>query len=286
MARTIKEIKKAMTDAFLADATVRQKYGISGTGDFDDSFSSVSLESIIFYIVASAIYVLEVLFDQFRIDVDEKVETAVVASIPWYHKVCLEYQHGDELVYDEATSQFRYPTVDPSKQLVKFAACRDKGGGVLVLVSGEGANGLPAALSDDILSPFKNYLNSRKPAGVIMEVHSYNPDEITISMQVQYDPMVMKADGSLISDASVYPVENAVSTYLRTIVYGGVFNKTKLVDAVQSASGVADILLGQVAVKADGTEGFTTVAGNNYTAIGGALKPVNLKSTIEYVLQL
>lgn len=286
MARTVKAIKKTMTDSFMSDPDIRQKYGLSGNGSFEDTFSSVSLESILFFIVASAIYILESLFDQFRNDVDAKIATAVLASIPWYHKVCLEYQHGDSLVYDDATGQFHYQTVDTSKQVIKFAACRDKGGGVLVLVSGEDAQGLPAALSKDILTPFKSYLNSRKPAGVIIEVYSYDPDEIRIYMQVQYDPMIMNEDGSLISDRSVFPVEDSVDTYLRNIVYGGVFNKTKLVDAVQSATGVADVLLGNVETKADPASDFSLIQGNNYTAVGGALKAVNLKTTIEYVLQL
>lgn len=275
-----------MTEAFMSDPDIRQKYGLSGSGSFEDTFSAVSIESILFFIVASAIYVLESLFDQFRSDVDEKIATAVLASIPWYHKICLEYQHGDSLVYDETTGQFCYRIQDSSKQLVKFAACRDKGGGVLVLVSGEDADGLPTALSDDILTPFKSYLNSRKPAGVIMEVYSYDPDEIRIYMQIQYDPMTMSEDGSLIADASVFPVEDAVETYLQGIVYGGVFNKTKLVDAVQSATGVTDVILNDVETKADTASDFSSVQGNNYTAVGGALKAVSLKTTIEYVLQL
>lgn len=286
MARSIKEIKKTMTDAFMADLDIRQKYSLTGNVSFEDSFSAVSIESILFFIVASAIYVLESLFDQFRNDIDEKIATAVLASIPWYHKVCLEYQHGDSLVYDDATGQFRYAVQDTSKQIVKFAACRDKGGGVLILVSGEDAQGLPSALSNDILVPFKSYLNSRKPAGVIMEVYSYNPDEIRIYMQVQYDEKVMNEDGSLISDESVFPVEDAVETYLRNIVYGGVFNKTRLVDAVQSATGVEDVILNNVETKADTAIAFSPIQGNNYTAVGGTLKAIDLKTTIEYVLQL
>ncbi len=285
MARTIKEIKKEMTDAFMADSVIRQRYGLKGSS-FEDEFSTVSVESIVFFIVASAVFVLEVFFDRFRFDVDNKISTAVLASIPWYHKICLEYQHGDELVYNDANGQFLYAEVNQAKQLVKYAACRDKGGGVLVLVSGEDEKGTPIALSNDVLVPFKSYLNKRKPAGVIVEVYSYDPDEISISLQVQYDPMLLNSDGSLIADRTVFPVEDAISGYLSGIVYGGMFNKTRLVDAVQAASGVADLLLGTVKVKADKDSGFSTVTGNNYTAAGGALKPVNLKMTVKYVLQL
>lgn len=275
-----------MTDAFMADEVIREKYGITGNGNFENTFSSVSVESILFFIVASAIYVLESLFELFRIDVEKKVETSVLASIPWYHKICMEYQHGDELVYDESTGRFKYPAEDRTKQVIKFAACRDKGGGVDVLVSGADSSGAPIALSNNVLTAFKSYLNKCKPAGVIVSIHSYNPDEITMTLQVQYDVMLLNPDGSLISDSAVFPVENAINEYLKNITYGGVFNKTKLIDAVQSATGVVDVLLNGVIVKPDGETDFAVVSGNNYTANGGAFKSVKLKNNIQYVVQL
>ena len=106
-----------MTQQFMADATIQELYGFSVGAVFEDTFSAVSLESIWFSIVASAIYVLESLFDAFRADVDAKIAGAVVASIPWYHKICLEFQYGDSLVYDEETQGFVYPVIDTTKQL-------------------------------------------------------------------------------------------------------------------------------------------------------------------------
>ena len=46
MARTVAEIKKTMTDAFMADATIREKYGLNESSTWNGSFSSVSLENI------------------------------------------------------------------------------------------------------------------------------------------------------------------------------------------------------------------------------------------------
>lgn len=285
MARSIKEIKKSMTDAFMADRTVRQKYGLTGNASFEDTFSAVSIESIIFFTVASAIYILETIFDRFRTDTDGKLSSSILATIPWYHAVCLEFQYGDELVYDEATGQFRYETVDETKQVVKYAACRDRGGGVLILVSGEADSGDPVALSDDVLSVFKKYISSRKPAGVIVDVYSYDPDTIQLAITVQYDSLVLNADGSLIDSPSVFPVEDAVNTYLKGIVYGGTFNKTKLIDAVQEASGVDDVILNSAS--AESATGIATViSGNNYTAKGGAFRSENLRTSISYVLQI
>lgn len=286
MARTIRQIKAAMTQQFMADATIIDRYGLQEGAVFEDTFSAVSLESIWFGIVASAIYVLESIFDVFREDVDAKIAGAVVASIPWYHKIALEFQYGDSLVFDAATQGFVYPTVDTSKQLVKFASCRDMGGGVYVLVSGADADGNPVALSSAVLTAFESYLRERKPAGVLLDVRSYNPDQVRLQLTVQYDPQVLTSSGELIADPSVKPVEASVEAYLRGIVYGGVLNKTKLVDAVQGAQGVLDVVLDSVAVKPANGSAFVTVTGNNYRSVGGSFVTSNLTSGISYVLSL
>ena len=286
MARTIREIKAAMTQQFMSDPTIVEMYGFTEGAVFEDTFSAVSLESVWFSIVASAIYVLETLFDLFRADMDKKISGAVVASIPWYHKIALEFQYGDSLVFDEATQGFVYPVVDTTKQLVKFAACRDMGGGVYVLVSGADSSGNPVALSSDVLSAFESYLRERKPAGVLLSVNSLNPDLVRSVMTVQYDPQVLTPDGELITDPSVKPVEDAVNAYLKGIVYGGVLNKTKLVDAVQGARGVIDVVLTSVSVKPANGSSYEVVTGNNYRSVGGSFKSNNLTSGITYVVSL
>ena len=286
MARTIKQIKKSMTDQFMADPVLREKYGLTAEDTFDGSFSAVSFESILFGIVAAAIYTLEAIFDAFRREIDTKIAGSVVASIPWYHKICLEYQHGDNLVLNEATSEYVYELIDDSKKLVKFAACRDRGGGVYILVAKEGADGYPEALSNDVLTAFREYVNRRKPAGVITDVYSYNPDDITLSIRVQYNPILLNSDGSLITDPSVFPVEDAVNNYLASILYGGTFNRNKLIDAVQSVEGVQDLILGEVSAKASGAQSYSVVEGNNYTSVGGSFRSANLRNTISYVLEI
>ena len=286
MARTIRQIKGAMTQQFMEDSTIMERYGFAAGSTFEDTFSAVSLESIWFSIVAAAIYVLETLFDAFRADVDAKIAEAVVASIPWYHKISLEFQYGDQLVFDEKTQAFVYPVIDTSKQIVKFAACRDLGGMVYVLASKDNGSGSPAALSSAELTAFSSYLHERKPAGVLLQAASYSPDQVRVTMAVQYNPQVLGSDGHLIAEPSIYPVEKAINDYLSGIVYGGALNKTKLVDAVQAAEGVIDVALATVSVKPATGSTFTPVAGNNYISTGGSFVSNNLRNGISYVLSL
>lgn len=274
-----------MTQQFMSDSVIRTKYGLTGDATFDDTFSKVSLESIWFSIVASAIWVLESIFDVFRGEVEARISSAVVASIPWYHQIALEFQYGDELVFDEETQQFVYPEIHPAKQVVKFAAARDLGGGVLVLASGADSDGKPVKLSNAVRAALESYLNQRKPAGVLLEVESHDPDEVFVYGKVQYDPQLLNANGQLLADTSVRPVDDAIAAYLHDIVYGGVLNKTKLTDAIQGAVGVVDVILEEVEVKPEYAAIEEPIVGNNYTSYSGSFKSW-INYGIDYVLSL
>ena len=55
MARTIDQIKESITSEYLAQREVQIKYGITPGTKWEDAFSKVSIENIIFYVVASAL---------------------------------------------------------------------------------------------------------------------------------------------------------------------------------------------------------------------------------------
>ena len=281
MARSISEIKRTMTDAFMQDKAIRDAYGLPADKTrFADCFSAVSLENLLFYIVAACHYVLESIFEKFTQDVEQKISRAVVASIPWYFDKAKAFQYGDALVLNPRTFGYEYAKVDTSKQLVKYVAVRDRGASIEMLISA-GQNGKPTPLSDEVLTAFKHYINAIKIAGVVINVRTRKADELTIAVKVVVDPLKINRQGVDIA-SSEKVVEHAIENYLADIVYGGTFNKTKLVDAIQRVDGVVDVVLGVCKYKA-GDE-YKEIAGNNYTAVGGSFVVVGLDKTIEYVV--
>lgn len=283
MARTVAEIKKTMTDAFMADATIREKYGLKEDSTWNGSFSSVSLENIIFFIVAACCHVLESIFELHAKEVEEKISMAVVASVPWYYKMAKAFQYGDSLVLNEDTQQYGYAAIDEGKQVVKYAAVRDRGTSVQILVSGE-KDGKPVALSNSVLTVFKEYMNRVKVAGVVLSIRSKNADKMVIMAKVYVDSLVINSDGTLISDGSK-PVEEAINAYLANIVYGGTFNKTKLTNAILGVEGVSDVEIGECSYMEDGGTEYTVIKGNNYTALGGCFVSEGLSNSLSYVVQ-
>ena len=282
MARSVSEIKKTMTDAFMADATIREKYGLSVNDTFSSKFSSVSIENILFFIVAACCHVLEVLFDNHKSDVEEKISMAVVASVPWYYKMALAFQYGDSLILNDRTQQYEYATIDESKQLVKYAAVRDKGTSVQILVSGD-QGGSPVALSNDVLAVFKQYMNRVKIAGVILHITSNPSDSVTVTATITIDPLVLNENGELLSDGRK-PVEEAITSYLKHIIYGGTFNKTKLVDVIQAVEGVVDVELEECKYRHANSLEWTVMSGNNYTGNSGSYIPLDLERSLTYVV--
>lgn len=282
MARTVAEIKKQMTDAFMADAAIREKYGLREGDTWSGSFSSVSLESIMFFIVAACCHVLEVVFEEYVKVVDDKVSMAVVASVPWYYKMAKAFQYGDSLVLNEDTQQYGYAAIDEGKQVVKYAAVRDRGTSVQILVSGE-KDGKPVALSNSVLTVFKEYMNRVKVAGVVLNISSKESDKLSISATISVDSLVIDENGVKLSDGTM-PIEEAIENHLKDIQYGGTFNKTKLISAILSVDGVEDVELGTCSYKRDGDLSWTTLAGNNYIGESGSYIPEKLSETLSYVV--
>ena len=225
---------------------------------------------------------MEALFDRHRQDVDDKISRAVVASVPWYYKVARQFQYGDALAFDETTSQWRYPTTDEKKRLVRYVAVRDRGTSIQILASAD-KDGLPEPLSADILTAFKHYMNRVKIAGVVLNVRSLPADYIQIRATIQVDPLIFSTNGTRNGEES-RPVEDSINAYLRGITYGGTFNKTRLVDAIQGVEGVVDVALAECLYKTAADTDYRPVAGNNYTAVGGSFVAIGLQNSIRYVV--
>ena len=97
MARTIAEIKKEMTDAYISNSIIRDIYGITGDADFDSVFSPVSIESTLFYIFAATAHVIEQMFDQFKTDVEERIDANIyrrcagIIAVRWLFSMVIRW---------------------------------------------------------------------------------------------------------------------------------------------------------------------------------------------------
>ena len=246
MARTHNEILDSIRADFVANVTLQEAYGLDPEVTFLEQFSKTSIEAIWTYIVASAIYLHELIIDKKQTEIETTIANKQSFSIPWYKANCLKFQYGDTLVFNEETYRFEYAAEDSEKQIVQNASVRtliDEGVSKLqVFITKSGK----AALTADELAAFKAYYNQTGAPGTHFDYVSLAPDQLTIDLTIVYDPQLIDSNGLLLSDGVTTPVNDAVDTYLDNIKYSGKFNRTKFIDQIQAASGVFDAVLGDV----------------------------------------
>lgn len=278
--RTLNDITNDLKSSFVNNGELVAMYGLDSTKTFDEQFSKVSFEALIINIVALACYLVERTFSTTSDEVDAAIDSRYVASIPWYREQALAYQHGYDLTYNEATRSYGYAFDDPDARIVAFAAARETKDSnevqrVQILVSKEEKQ----PLTEDELSRFAHYMQRVAPAGSRLDVVSKASDRLQISAQVNYNPLLLTSEGKRITDGTS-PVAEAIENYINSIKYGGVFNKTKMVDAIQNAEGVTDVILRNV-YTASANGGFVELDGNNYPSTSGSFVIDNL--TISYL---
>jgi hypothetical protein len=243
MARTIEEIKREITTAFMADEDIRSKYGFRGNV-FENEFSKVSLESLIFYEVAVSIWSLEKLMDVFEQEQITAFKNMHPHTLYWYTDKAKAYQHGYHLppyedVYDNAN--ISEEDINSSK-IVTYASCTNssRGAGInyLNLKVAKGVGDDMSALDKDLeLVPFTAYMEQIKDAGVDLECNSYDADKMKLTVTVQVDAKLFYDTGELIADGS-FPIETAFKDYLKNLAFDGIYQKTAHIDYVQKVQGV------------------------------------------------
>ncbi|MBP4139615.1 nucleotidyltransferase, partial [Flavobacterium sp. P7388] len=124
MARTRTQIKTEITTPFMANESLAVKYGFALGASFDAEFSLVSLENILFEIVALAMFIHEQFFDQHAKEVDERLSNEKPGTLPWYRTMALRFQYGFDLApqkdyFDNGTAT---PEQIESSKIIKYSA--------------------------------------------------------------------------------------------------------------------------------------------------------------------
>ena len=275
MARTVKEIKDAITALFISKSAVQEKYGLDPQKTFDEQFSKASIENQIFYNVASAINQSEQIFDVQTKEIQDYVDNMRPHTLMWYHNMIKNFQYGDTL----ANFTDKYDIIDESKQIIEYCSVKSARN-ILFIKVAKSENDEPAQLSTAEQEALKNYINRVKDAGVHYNLLSYAPDILSLTLLVYFDPLVMKADGTLIAEPGTSPVKDAVKNYIKNLPFDGVYSNMSLIDEIQKHKAVktADVLLAQARYGANDNVTIDSI----YTTESGYIKIDENNFNIEY----
>lgn len=246
MARTLNEINQELKSNFMANTSMQARYGFAPGATFEDEFSIVSFEGILFFIIATSIWSLENIFDIHKQWMIDKEATLRPWNLPTLVSNAKKFQYGDSLVF--IGGQYRYLTENPTSQLIKLASANETGNTVVLKVAKLNGSNLPEPLTTDERTAFQAYIKQLKPPGVKMAVVSRPADTLKIYYKIYIDPLVMNTNGELLANLSEKPVEVTITNFIQSLDFNGVFEVTKLTDAIQKTVGVNNpvFLSGQV----------------------------------------
>lgn len=263
MARTVEEIKKDMTAEFMRMEAVKSTYGLDGSKSFADCFSMASLENIIFYVFAVAVWALEKLFDLHRADVDARIEQLEPHTLRWYVSKAKAYMQGQKLVTDcdyYDTEGMTEQDIAAAK-VVKYAVATESNTVVYIKVARE-VDGNPAALTAGQLEGLTSYMNEIKDAGVSVQLRNEPADQMRISLLIYYDPtlLIIDANGNG-SQNGKDPVRETTKQVIENLPFNGMFRKSDLMAALQALPCVEVADIKSVKVKPRNGAEWQTVEG-------------------------
>lgn len=197
------------------------------------SSSKVGVWTQIKYVFANVAALLFYLFDTWKVQVETTAAARPWATVQWYIEQAKLYQHGDILEVS-SDSTYKYPVLNPDKQLIVQAAI-DVVDRELRLKVATMQNSQLAQVPDEVMASFAAYFEQIKRPGTIVRYINEPADLLRLRLKIWFD-------GELIEAVLRNKITESVKTYLRDIVFNGVFSVTRLIDTIQLINGVSEVL--------------------------------------------
>lgn len=249
---TISEIKSTICDSFVSNKTIIQMYGLAPKKTFDEQFSKVSLESILFFVVATGVWIACRMFDQHKVDIQTILRDNRAHTPGWYAARAKEFQFGSNLVADNDFYDNTGLSVDQilKLQIVKFAvAAETPDSSMLYLKIATESGGKKQPLNSTQLASFKNYIGKIKDAGVRIKIINAPADELRLKLDIYYNPLILDATGKRVDGVNDAPLQEAIGNYIGNLSFNGFYANQTLVDALQRVDGVEIAELKEAASK-------------------------------------
>ena len=228
------------------------------------------------YIVAFLAAVVDNVSGDHLAEVQALILAQKVHSPTWYQNLAKSFQYGQDTIPD--TDQYANTGLTPSQiaaQLIIAQAAVTEVStatyiGLRVKVV-KLVGGVYAQLITAELAAFTAYMNLQKDAGVNILAQSLPPDGLKNSIQIFYDPLILKADGSRIDGTAATPVLNGYNAYLHSLPFDGQYSNNLLSDALRAVSGVVRVNISQAQAQY-GAFPYTNID-ELYVPDGGYLSP-------------
>ena len=230
MARTIQEIQDEIFASITANENLAEL----------NSQSKVAIYRLIVFIVAFAIWTLEVLFDTHKSELQTELSNQKSGTLAWYRTMALAFQYGFTLIPDSDKFNNQEATAEQiaASKIVKYSAVSEGSvdSRIVIKIAGETAGTL-APITADQYTAFEAYINEVRYAGVKVSIINYLPDKLSLNIKIYRDPLLIDAMGNSILNGGK-PVEDAIKAYMKQLPFNGELILAHLVDHLQRVEGV------------------------------------------------
>jgi hypothetical protein len=197
------------------------------------------------WVVAVSIWTFEKVLDVFKVEIETIASKAVPGTASWIQREVFKFQ------YDATTPQVielidfvpAYPLVDEAMQIVTRCSVKTMPNKVVSVKVAK--SDPPAALTTPELNALKTYLDVISFAGVQYNTISLSADRLFLAAKIYFNG----AYAGAIQATVIAAIEN----YLATIPFDGIVRVSKLQDAIQSVAGVVDVVIDDMAMRANAT---------------------------------
>jgi hypothetical protein len=252
MARTVTEIHKGLLDMVQADAVLSVVL---------TSTSSTAVFRLILYIAAYCAFSVEMIYDFFRIEMDDKLAREKAHRGRWYVEMAKKFQYGfnlfgDEDYYDNTGIP---DAVVAASKVIAFAAYTEnpKARLKVAMLQGDDLIKVPEPIRLALVA----YIGTIKDAGVKLKndtITSGDPDKLRITLRVKFNALVLNNNGERIDGSNNTLVKEAIKKYIQKIDFDGLFSVKKMEDSIQAVDGVVDFKIDSIQTKYGATN-FTNV---------------------------
>lgn len=238
MAKTASEWKKIMTDAYLANTDVQVQYSIDLNKTFEQQFSKVSFESILFYTIGIVLNAIEVIFEYFKSDVNTLLINKNAHTATWYANKLLDYQHGMDLPEgDDEYDNTGLTDDEIAAMKIIASATATETDTYALLIKVKSADG--TLFTTTQIEGINAYLKQIKDVGVPYEIRNANADWLRLVYDIYYDAKILDSTGKRLDGTSDTPVQDAISNYVQAIKFDGYLTLFDLNNIVAAVDGVS-----------------------------------------------
>lgn len=198
------------------------------------------------FITSTIINYLEQPWDIYKAELETQISAAAVGSNAWLQSKVMKFQYSastPQVLAVDSNFAINYPTIDTTLQIITRCSVTTTSQRVCLVKVAK--SDPPVALSAPELSSLSGFLSDLNFAGVNYVAQSLTSDKIYIDADIYYN-------GQYASTISANVI-TAINAYLASIPFDGKIKLMSLIDAIQAVTGVTDVVLKNVAIRADAT---------------------------------